>query len=127
MIDTHRFQDIITHIVAADTASDPATWSPENPLAGHCVVVSLLTQDVFGGTLARYDLSGVPGLERVRSHYVNVFPDGREVDFTRGQFPELLPPHLPHEERTRDQVLGSPDTQRRYMLLKGRFEKLVLG
>lgn len=108
-------------IAAQDTGADPEHWSKDNPLWGHCAVVSLLAQDLYGGELLRHSLEQVNGYEYLRSHYTNQLPDGRELDFTAAQFTFELPKDLSTETRPRERVLGHPDTQRRYELLKSRF------
>ncbi len=127
MLATKNFLKILAKICDRDTSADPEHWSAENPLWGHCAVVALLAQDQFGGTLVRWYLEGVAGLEHVRSHYSNILPDGTEFDFTAEQFQGKLPKDLPAEERTREQVLSYPDTQRRYELLRDRFEAELLN
>jgi hypothetical protein len=120
---THEvFLQRIRQVAARDTSADPEHWTDGNPLWGHCAVVSLLAQDHFDGTLLRCSLRGISGLAYLRSHYVNVLPDGRRIDFTREQFESPLPDHLPTAEKLRARVLSYVDTQRRYEMLKKRFE-----
>lgn len=120
-ITVENFSGIVEKVCARDTSADPEGWSEKNPLWGHCAVVSLLAQDLFGGTLIRRSLETVAGLEHLRSHYSNRLTNGAEVDFTRKQFQQELPDNLLKEERDREQALFHPDTQKRYELLKGRF------
>ena len=122
-ITTAEFSKMISKICACDTSADPEHWSAKNPMWGHCAIVSLLAQDNFGGTLVRRSLEDVAELECLRSHYSNKLSDGMEVDFTLEQFHGKLPASLPKEERPRDRVLSYPDTQKRYELLKSRFEE----
>lgn len=116
------FSKIVVEICVRDTSADPEHWSAENPMWGHCAVVALLAQDQFGGTLIRQSLKNITGLEYLHSHYSNRLVNDTEVDFTLEQFSGKLPTSLPREERDRDRVLSHPDTQRRYTLLRGRFE-----
>lgn len=120
------FSKIIEKICTRDTSADPEHWSAENPMWGHCAVVSLLAQDQFGGILIRQSLEGIAGLEYLRSHYSNRFPDDLEFDFTLKQFQGKLPTNLSKEERSRERVLSYPNTQKRYKLLKDRFEAKTL-
>lgn len=116
-----RFTRIILAVCAQDTSADPDSWTKFNPLWGHCAVIALLAQDLFGGTLLRKSLENVQGLEHIRSHYLNKFPDGREWDFTYTQFAQGLPADLPVEERTREQLLANANTKQRYEILRSRY------
>jgi hypothetical protein len=113
---------IIKQVAAVDTSADPERWIPQNPLWGHCAVTSLIVQDYFGGTLWRIDLSSIPELSYLRSHYLNVLDTGELVDLTCEQFSTPLPESLPFEERSRDSILSHTDTERRYQLLKERLD-----
>jgi hypothetical protein len=114
------------HIVAAkDTSADPDGWTDDNPLWGHCAVVSLLAQDYFGGNLMRGSLEGNAKYVHLRSHYWNALPD-EEVDFTAEQYPDVKFSDLQKELRSRERVLSYEDTQKRYALLKKRFEKTAI-
>lgn len=124
-ITPRRFSWIILTVCAPDTSADQKGWSKFNPLWGHCAVIALLAQDLFGGTLIRKSLLEVPGLEHIRSHYLNKFPDGREWDFTYTQFAEKLPIDLPREERTREQLLAHPDTKLRYEAFRSRYYSIT--
>lgn len=117
-----NFSEIIEKVCARDTSADPENWSTENPLWGHCAVVSLIAQDKFGGVLIHQSLENVAGLEYLRSNYSNKLADSTEADFTCKQFQIELSAGLQKEERTREQVLSHPYTQKRYKLLKDRFE-----
>lgn len=121
-ISAEEFSKIVPKICDRDTSADSEHWSEENPMWGHCAVVSLLAQEQFGGTLLRQSLENVDELEYLRSHYSNKLPDDLEVDFTLEQFQGRLPKDLPKEERLRERVLSYPDTQKRYELLKSRFQ-----
>lgn len=106
-------------IAQADTSADPDGWTPENPLWGHCAVVSLLIQDLYGGDLVRGSLKEHPKYGYLRSHYWNRI-DGKDIDFTKEQYPDLSYSELQAEVRSRESVLEHPDTVRRYELLKAR-------
>jgi len=81
-----EFLERVKKIAAKDTSFDQLNWSSDNPLFGHCTVVSLLTQDYFGGDLIRGSLEEIPRFAYMKSHYWNKLADGSEVDFTRDQF-----------------------------------------
>lgn len=105
---------------AADTSFDSAGWTTDNPWWGHCLVVSLLVQDICGGDLIRQSLKGVPGYEHFGTHYSNRLPDGAYVDFTVGQLRGLLL-DTAKEVRSRESGFKDPDTVRdRYDRFKER-------
>lgn len=121
---SQEFLTKIKQITSSDTSSDPEGWTLDNPLWGHCAVVSLLAQDYFGGTIFRGSLEGIDKYIYLRSHYWNSLPEG-EIDFTAEQYPDLKFSDLLKGERSREQILSYPDTERRYMLLKKRFDDVL--
>ena len=121
-IDKEKFLVTLKLVVSPQTSADPDHWSKENPLWGHCAVVALLVQDQFGGTLVRGSLEATK-YSHLRSHYWNKLPDGKEIDFTSSQYPDISIEDLHGEERSRERVLLYPDTVRRYMELKEKFEQ----
>ncbi len=112
----------IKQVSQKDTSADPDGWTENNPLWGHCAVVSLLAQDVFGGTLTRGSLKEHAKYGYLRSHFWNRLPNGEVEDFTAEQYTDLSFSELHGEERSREDVLSYPDTLRRYTLLKERFD-----
>ena len=125
VITPEEFTKILSVICSRDTSVDPLSWSETNPLWGHCAVVALLAQDLFGGVLIRESLAEVEGLEHIRSHYLNFCADGIERDFTYMQFKAGLPNNLSREERERERILSYGDTQKRYEILKERFGEVT--
>lgn len=83
-------------------------------------VVSLVAQDIFGGTLLRANLTDSP-FALMKYHYINRLPKGEHKDFTAAQFGQHYPTSLVFEDRTRDQALEHPDTVARYKLFQERF------
>lgn len=64
---------------AVNTSQLPDQWSRDRPSTGHCAVVSVILQAMYGGDIVRGETSaGV-------IHYWNVI-DGVTVDATRDQF-----------------------------------------
>src|SRR6185436_8318353 len=61
---------------AFDGLSRPGAKSP---LAGHCGIVAVVVQGLFGGEI-------IEGSYRSSRHYWNRLPDGREIDMTSCQF-----------------------------------------
>ena len=86
---------------------------------GQCAIVSLLAQELFGGTIIRVSLEGTL-YEKFKSHYFNII-DEVEYDFTLDQFESN--PYLNKERqvRNREDILSNLDTKRRYEILKDRF------
>jgi GNAT superfamily N-acetyltransferase len=69
---------------SADTAEDPAAWSPENPARDHCDVTALLVRDLLGGDILVANV--LRDGRRVERHAWNRLPSGLTVDLTRSQF-----------------------------------------
>ena len=112
-----------------DTSADPNGWTPENPLWGHCAVVALVVQGIFGGDLLRASLEGTKFAEQ-RSHYWNRLPkewNELEVDLTGFQFGSKYSWKIvPRAEiRERSYVLSHPETLQRYELLSLRLKGFV--
>lgn len=123
-ISPDEYLAMLCHVCDRATSMDEARWTSDNPLYAHCAVVSLVAQDLFGGTLLRATLEPYPEFAHMRSHYWNQLPDGREIDFTKEQFHGRRPamvgiPKLRHE------VLSPlyPNTTERYKLLSSRVAK----
>ncbi|MBI2108753.1 MAG: hypothetical protein HYT93_01040 [Parcubacteria group bacterium] len=103
-----------------ETSASPDTWTPKNPLWGHCAAVSLVAQNMFGGTLLRVSLTDTP-FKAMRSHYFNKLPDGTVIDFTKEQFGKLYPSGLKTKTRTCGSILEHESTRNRYKKLALRF------
>jgi deoxycytidylate deaminase len=121
-----QFRQVLPNICDERTSSDIAGYNSENYLWGHCAVVSLLAQNLFGGELLRGSLTEVPGFTHMRSHYWNRLTDGTEIDFTKSQFGNNYP-RLIAEKRDRSYVLSHPDTVKRYKELAFRLARWVGG
>lgn len=85
------------------------------------MVVALLAQDTYGGTIVRDSLEHIPQYKHLKSHYWNQLPDGTEIDFTAEQYLDLTTRNLDGEPRSRSAILADSNTARRYELLKSRF------
>lgn len=102
------------------TTHDPLYWSHKNPSAGQCLVTSLIVQDFFGGEILSAGMEFKTGRENyVEYHFWNRLPDGREIDFTRNQFPKgtIIPKGEPESESS---LLDNDYTRYRYNLLRAR-------
>lgn len=119
MISKERFQETIVKSGSRETSANPERWVEDNSTLGHCAVVALLAQDMYGGELLRASLEGTE-FAYARSHYWNLLPDGLEIDFTEPQF-EGRRPNLIGEVRTREYLLSNEQTKFRYELLKKAF------
>lgn len=136
-----EFRGILPKICDSGTSADPDGWTEDNPLWGHCAVVSLLAQNLFGGKLMRASLEGTE-FASMRSHYFNKFPltfpdlpsAEAEIwesvslgytDFTKAQFGDRYPTNVfgACEERTREYLLGNEETRDRYKVLAIRFAR----
>ena len=111
-----RLKRIFEKAWSADTSSDPANWSPENPAWGQCAVTACVAQDVLGGDIVWCEAETPKG-DKI-SHYFNIV-GGEKIDFTARQFPKgtLIPEGQPKTKghaSTRDYVLSFPATQQRY-------------
>ena len=106
------FESILPRICDKNTSSDPDNWTSENPLWGHCAVVSLVAQNIFGGELFRASLENTE-FAAMRSHYWNTFGMTllTEWDFTAPQF-RGRKPALIAAKTTRSYILYDPKTGR---------------
>lgn len=118
------FEGVLPAICNRETSSDAERWTADNPLYGHCAVVLLIGQNLFGGELLRASLENTP-FAHMRSHYWNCLADGREKDFTRQQFWEHPPENLEAVVKERSHVLSSPETKKRYKKLAFRLALAV--
>lgn len=91
-------------------------WDKDNPLSGHCRVVSAVVNKLLGGNIkwARID-------ERT-THYWNTLPSGKELDLTRGQFQKsvLIPKDI---NVTVSETLNSQTMNKTYPILLERVMK----
>ena len=120
------FLEQIAQICAQDTSSDPDGWSPENPLWGHCALVAVLIQEIFGGDTWRASLLHLPRLAHVRSHYGNRLPSGAILDATAKQFGDNFLPLLVMRASSREHMLGNAATLARFTLFRDRYLRLSL-
>ena len=119
-----KFKEILPLICDAETSADPKGWTPDNPLWGHCAVVSLIAQNLFGGELLRVSLEDTK-FANMKSHYWNRLIGGREIDFTEDQFCGERPQGLTPVVRARSYPLSHDATKKRYKLLAWRLAKAL--
>lgn len=128
-ISLQHFERIIPTLCDEKTSADPAGWTKANPLWGHCAVVALLVQEMFGGEILRASLLEIPEFAQMRSHYWNRLPNGTEIDVSRSQFGQQYPT-LVGEPKDRHEILNltkNPDTVRRYDRLRLRMVAELSG
>ena len=92
-------------------------WNEENPSLGQCAITSLIVNDFFGGKIMRCMASS-------GSHYYNIIDD-ELVDLTVEQFLGEIPQYEEGAERTREYLLGSEDTKKRYLLLNKKLQDTI--
>lgn len=102
-----EFQNGIKSICCAQTSSLVEDWTLDNPLWGHCALVSLAAHSIFGGDLLRTTLENTK-FSKMRSHYINRLSDGTEIDFTAAQFTNEYPEWLVFEKKSRQYMLFDP-------------------
>ena len=118
-----EFKYIVPKICNIDTSSHPEDWKHENPTQGHCAIVSLLSQDLFGGKIVKVSLEDT-SYEKYKSHYFNII-DNKEYDFTIEQFEGNPYLNKGRQEKDREEIFSSSDTKRRYEILKDRFNDII--
>lgn len=122
-IPTEQFLKMMRQAASRETSSDPNNWNANNPLHGHCAVVSLVAQDYFGGVIMRASLEHLSQYAHLRSYYWNKFPNNTEVDFTHEQFVRRI--SLRGKARAREEILNLQSTRERYVTLSERFSELL--
>lgn len=123
-----QIRSILPDICSGETAYDSKSWTSENPLGGHCAIVSAIAQDIFGGEIVRMSLADTE-FAHLSSHYWNRLPDGSIEDFTRTQFGDRFPQGLQEAVKDRSYILSptQPGTIVRYKLLAYRLAKVLSG
>lgn len=121
-----ELKDKLEKAWCAETSYYSETWNEANPTYGQCAVTALLVNDILGGEIVWAEVDLFDG--KKESHYFNLI-DGKEIDITRSQFTEgtVVPRGVPKTKgytTTREFMLSSENTRRRYELLKKKiFDK----
>ncbi|MDQ5957157.1 MAG: hypothetical protein QG614_132 [Patescibacteria group bacterium] len=110
----------IKDIASAETSFDPSNWTPSNPLWGHCAVVSLLAQEIFGGEIVKGSLLDYPKYSYLKSHIWNRINE-EDIDFTSEQYSDLSHKDLEGVIYSKESILKYPNTVKRLSILKERF------
>jgi deoxycytidylate deaminase len=124
IVTIEEFKAILPSICDRATAVNSQAWTKENPLSGHCAVVALVAQNLFGGEILRSSLENTE-FAAMGSHYFNIFPGGIMIDFTAPQFGSRYPLLPPPEKRTREYLLSNMETKLRYKLIVWRLVRLL--
>lgn len=119
-LSVEEFVRMVTLVCARESSADPDGWSSGCPLWGHCLVIALLVQDIYGGALIRQSLKGIEGFEHFGSHYSNKLLDGTTLDPTAGILSDSLR-EVSKEEYPREKALSRSDNQRGYFVLQEAF------
>jgi len=115
-----EFEKVLKKSWSKETSYYPDDWDKSNSSFGQCAVSALVLNDYFSGDIVWADAL-LPNGQKV-SHYFNLI-DGKEVDLTRSQFPEgtVIPKGVEKKKdfaSTREFMLSSENTKRRYKLMK---------
>ncbi len=115
MADFSTPYDLYEALKAAWSSESSSSWSIENPAKGQCSVTSLVTQDLFGGSILKTKTYGGTHF------YITI--DGVKWDMTVSQFDRPIP----FEDRpaTREEAMADT-SEAQYHALKRRLE-LVLS
>lgn len=146
-IDSEKFEELLGQVEAAlpeawsrRTSSDPRGWSPTNPAWGQCAATALLLKSLFGLGILRTTVvdvaqrAGVPGKNGPRvdgkirfRHYLNVRPDGSEVDMTAVQFSKGSRYHVNEGEPRRRTLPFGQEVVTRSLVLRKRVDHFMGG
>lgn len=120
------FTQLIKNICSRETSFDPINWRHDNPLYGHCAIVSLLVQDYFSGEILRYSFKDIEQYRHLRSHYFNKLVNGEIIDLTKNQFKDTkFLNDLIFTARSRNEVLSNSSTKRRYEIISSKLIKQI--
>ena len=89
------------------------------PTLNQCAVTALVVQDYLGGRILRRKMTNG------QYHFLNLLPDGTEVDLTDAQFDWIKPQPIPEFTAVynRSQLTRHISVRTRYELLKSRVEE----
>lgn len=131
VLSQEKTQKLLVQSFSRETSLDNGFWTPENPSLGHCAVASAVAQDYRGGFMREYFLPrALVGSVGFCTHYVLVLEEKVE-DYTKEQFPDWFPYESliegqigrnSGEEDVRNRVLAFDEMNKRYQLLRERFD-----
>ena len=120
------FAQSLKPFCAKATAYRPGKWRKKNPFFDHCVPVSLVIQDKFGGDLKIVNAIHKDNPEDKVGHVFNVIR-GKEFDGTEEQFQgnyrfEDQKYDLNNFDHEREFILSTPETKQKYLMFKKKLE-----
>lgn len=89
-----------------------SNWSENNKQLGQCAITSLIVDDYFNYDIYKCKVNGV-------SHYFNM-NNSKIIDLTKEQFGDSNIQYENLQKVSRDEILSSDDTRKRYFVLKNR-------
>lgn len=96
----------------------PKCFNPKNLSAGHCRVTSAVAYTLLGGEILFATISKKP----LYTHFWNRLPDGKEYDFTKGQFDKNV--KIPKGKKISfKKVMDAPQMKKTYSILLERVKK----
>ncbi|MEP7452614.1 hypothetical protein [Phyllobacterium sp. SB3] len=101
--------ELYASLKTAWSKESATSWSAENPAKGQCSVTSLVTQDIFGGSILKTKTYG-------GTHFYNLI-DGVRWDMTVSQFDRPIP--FEDNPATRDEAMADT-SESQYQALKRR-------
>lgn len=131
VLSKEKTQNFLDRSFSRETSLDNGLWTPDKPYFGHCAIASAVAQDYRGGFIREYFLPrALVGSVGFCAHYVLVI-EGEVEDYTKEQFSDQFPYKLliegqigrnSGEEDVRNRVLAFDEMNKRYQLLRERFD-----
>lgn len=111
-----ELQEFLRKCWSRETTDNSLEWSPQNSALGQCISSSLVAYDLLGADIVK-GWANIKELCFVSHHTWNCLPDGREIDFTKEQFP-------PSATFLKSEIIKNPGNIYLY-LTKGEIKKYV--
>jgi len=126
-LNLEKLKDLLKKSWSKESSAYPESWTPKNPAWGQCLVTALLIQDYKGGKIleGKVKMGG-----KMRKHFWNELPGGKEFDFTKEQFSNNTNNiSITKKEEMKSEFISHclriQNVRQRYFLLKSNFEKLI--
>ncbi|KKU78914.1 MAG: hypothetical protein UY04_C0023G0013 [Parcubacteria group bacterium GW2011_GWA2_47_7] len=121
-----KFLERVSEICTQETSADPTGWTLENPMWGHCAIVTVLIQQLYGGDIWQASLTHIPQLAHLHRHYGNRLTSGAMIDATARQFGTDYPVMTPILS-TRNHILADESTDARFRILQKQYIGLAFS